>query len=101
VQLQPNDAALRYSYAVLLVQSRQRDADAVQQLMKAIVADPYYAAPRLLLARISDAEEYTEEAVKGYQDYVSLTPRTDPQLAAVRTRLAALTSAVASTTAKP
>lgn len=101
VQLQPNDPALRYGYAVLLVQSRQRDADAAQQLMKAIVADPYYAAPRLLLARISDAEEYTEEAVKGYQDYVSLTPKTDPLLAAVRTRLAALTSAVASTSAKP
>ncbi len=100
VQLQPNDPALRYSYAVLLVQSR-RDADAVTQLMKSIALDPYYAAPRLLLARISDVEEYTEEAVKGYQDYVSLSPKSDPQLAMVRTRLAALTSAVASTSAKP
>lgn len=101
VQLQPNDPALRYSYAVLLVQSGRRDLDAVQQLMKAIALDPYYAAPRLLLARISDAEEYTEAAVKGYQDYISLTPRSDPQLPAVRTRLAALTSAVASTTVSP
>ncbi len=101
VQLQPNDPALRYSYAVLLVQARRRDTEAVQQLMKAIALDAYYAPPRLLLARISDVEEYTEEAVKGYQDYVSLTPKSDPQLPAVRTRLAALTSAVASTTAKP
>lgn len=98
VQLQPNDPALRYGYAVLLVQMR-RDADAVQQLMKSIAGDPYYAPPRLLLARISEAEEYTEEAVKGYQEYVALAPRSDPQLAAVQARLVRLTSTVASASA--
>ena len=96
VQLQPNDAALRYSYAVILVPAK-RDADAVQQLMKSIAADPYYAAPRLLLARISDVEEYTEEAVKGYQDYVALATRNDPQLPRVKMRLAKLTASLAST----
>ena len=100
VQLQPNDPALRYGYAVVLVQVG-RDADAVQQLMKSIAADQYYAAPRLLLARISDVEQYTEEAVKGYQDYVALAPRSDPQLATVKTRLVALTSTVATTPATP
>jgi tetratricopeptide (TPR) repeat protein len=100
VQMQPNDPALRYGYAVILVQAR-RDADAVQQLMKAIAADPYYAAPRLLLARISDVEAYTEEAVEGYQEFVALAPRSDPQLPMVKTRLAALTSTVAQTPAKP
>lgn len=100
VQLQPNDPALRYGYAVVLVQAG-RDADAVQQLMKSIAADQYYAAPRLLLARISDVEQYTAEAVKGYQDYVALAPRSDPQLATVKTRLVALTSTVATTPATP
>ena len=99
VQLQPNDAALRYGYAVMLVQAK-RDADAVQQLMKSIAADPYYAAPRLLLARISDVEEYTEEAVKGYQEYVALAPKSDPQLPMVKTRLVALSKTVASTPVK-
>jgi tetratricopeptide (TPR) repeat protein len=91
VQLQPNDAALRYNYAVLLVQAK-RDADAVQQLMKSIAADPVYAAPRLLLAQISDVEEYTEEAVKGYQEFVALALRNDPRLPRVNMRLAKLTA---------
>ncbi len=100
VQLQPNDPGLRYSYAMLLVQAG-KDGDAGQQLIKAIAADPYYAAPRFLLARISDVEEYTDEAVKGYTDYIALAPSTDPQLAMAKTRLTALTSTVASTPAKP
>jgi tetratricopeptide (TPR) repeat protein len=96
IQLQPNDPALRYAYAVVLIKAK-RDADAATQLKKSIAADPYYAEPRLLLARISDVEEYTDEAVKGYQDYVSLASRTDPQLPAVKARLVALTSTVAAT----
>lgn len=96
VQLQPTDAALRYNYAVLLVQAK-RDADAVQQLMKSIAADPVYAAPRLLLAQISDVEQYTEEAVKGYQEFVALALRNDPRLPGVNMRLAKLTASLAST----
>jgi Flp pilus assembly protein TadD len=96
VQLQPDDAALRYSYAVLLIQAR-RDAEAAQQLIKSIAVDPYYAPPRLLLARISDYEEYTEEAVKNYQEYVALTTRNDSELPRVKMRLAKLTASLAST----
>jgi tetratricopeptide (TPR) repeat protein len=98
IQLQPNDPALRYSYAVALIQAR-RDADAVTQLMKSIEVDPYYVAPRLLLARIADAEQYTEDAVREYSEYVALAPKADPQVAAVRTRLAALQATVASSSA--
>jgi tetratricopeptide (TPR) repeat protein len=104
IQLEPNDPALRYGYAIALIQSR-RDADAATQLMKSIALDPYYAAPRLLLARIADAEQYTEEAVKEYSDYVALAPKSDPQAAEARTRLTALQATVASSstpaTAKP
>ena len=98
IQLQPNDPALRYDYAVALIQAR-RDADAVTQLMKSIEVDPFYAAPRLLLARIADAEQYTEEAVKEYTDYVAVAPRSDPQVAAARSRLSALQATVASSSA--
>jgi tetratricopeptide (TPR) repeat protein len=98
IQLQPNDPALRYNYAIALVQSR-RDADAVTQLMKSIAVDPYYAAPRLLIARIADAEQYTEDAVKDYGEYVALAPRADPQVAVARTRLTALQATVASSSA--
>ncbi|HMI58396.1 MAG TPA: tetratricopeptide repeat protein, partial [Gemmatimonadaceae bacterium] len=104
VQLQPNDPALRYGYAVALIQSR-RDADAVTQLMKSIAADPFYPAPRLLLARIADAEQYTEDAVREYSEFVALAPKADPQVAAVRSRLTALQATVASSatpaTSKP
>jgi predicted Zn-dependent protease len=96
VQLQPDDAALRYSYAVLLVQAG-RDADAAHQLMKSIAADSYYAPPHLLLARISDIESYAEEAVKGYQEYIALAARNDPQLPRAKMRLTALTASLAST----
>jgi tetratricopeptide (TPR) repeat protein len=98
IQLEPNDPALRYGYAVALIQSR-RDADAATQLMKSIAVDPYYAAPRLLLARIADAEQYTDEAVKEYSEYVALAPKSDPQAAAARTRLTALQATAASSSA--
>jgi tetratricopeptide (TPR) repeat protein len=98
IQLQPNDPSLRYSYAVALVQAR-RDADAATQLMKSIAVDPYYAAPHLLLARIADAEQYTDEAVKAYSEYLALAPKSDPQAATARTRLTELQATVASSSA--
>jgi tetratricopeptide (TPR) repeat protein len=98
IQLQPNDPALRYTYAIALVQSR-RDADAATQLMKSIAVDPYYAAPRLLLARMADVEQYTDEAVKEYSEYLALAPKSDPQAAVARSRLTALQATVASSSA--
>ncbi|HEV7703163.1 MAG TPA: tetratricopeptide repeat protein [Gemmatimonadaceae bacterium] len=98
IQLQPSDPALRYTYAVALVQSR-RDADAVTQLMKSIAVDPFYPAPRLLLARIADAEQYTDDAVREYSQYVALAPKSDPQVAGARSRLSALQATVASSSA--
>lgn len=100
VQLQPNDPVLRYNYATVLIRAR-RDGEAATQLTKAIAADPFYPAPHFLLARIADVEQYTEDAVKEYQQYISLTTKTDPQVAAAQTRLTALTSTVATTPAAP
>jgi tetratricopeptide (TPR) repeat protein len=100
VQLQPNNASVRYAYANALVQVG-RDADAAQQLKAAIAADPYYAAPHLLLARIADVEQYTEDAMAEYQRYVGCAARAAPELAYAKGRLAALATAVASASNKP
>jgi Tfp pilus assembly protein PilF len=94
VQLQPNDPVLLYNYATTLVRAR-RDGEAATQLGKSIAADSFYAQPHMLLARMADVEQYTEDAVKEYQQFLSLAARSDPQVALARTRLAALTAAVA------
>lgn len=94
VQLQPNNPALRYNYAVALIRAR-RDADAAAQLMKAIAANPVYAAPHLLLARIADVEQDTEDAMSEYQRYVALAARVDPGLAIAQARLTTLNSGMA------
>ncbi|MBK5187251.1 MAG: tetratricopeptide repeat protein [Gemmatimonadaceae bacterium] len=97
-QLQPNDPVLRYSYALVLIRAR-RDGEAATQLTKSVQADPYFAAPHLLLARMADVEQYTDDAVKEYQQFLSLAPKSDPQAATARTRLAALTATAAATPA--
>ncbi|MDB4911411.1 MAG: hypothetical protein JWO39_2234 [Gemmatimonadetes bacterium] len=95
VQLQPLDPVLRYDYAKMLVTAR-RDGEAAAQLMKSIAADPYYAAPHMLLARIADVEQYTDDALREYQQYTTLAAKSDPQLSVARQRVTALTSSVAS-----
>ena len=49
----------------------------------------------MLLARMADVEQYTEEAVKEYRQFLSLAARSDPQVPLAKTRLAALTATVA------
>jgi tetratricopeptide (TPR) repeat protein len=94
VQLQPNDPVLLYKYATTLVRAK-RDAEAATQLEKSVAADSFYAQPHMLLARMADVEQYTDEAVKEYQQFLSLAARSDPQVTLAKTRLAALTSSVA------
>jgi tetratricopeptide (TPR) repeat protein len=94
VQLQPNDPVLHYNYATVLIRAG-RDGEAATQLTKAIAADPFYPAPHFLMARIADVEQYTDDAVKEYQQYLALTSKADPQVSAAQTRLTALTSTVA------
>jgi tetratricopeptide (TPR) repeat protein len=92
VQLQPNDPVLLYDYAMTLIRAR-RDGEAATQLGRSAAADPYYAPPHMLLARMADVEQYTEDAVKEYQLFLSLAARSDPQVALAKTRLVALAAA--------
>lgn len=96
VQLEPGDPSLRYRYAEVLVRAR-RDADAAQELRKAIALDPVYGSPHLLLATIGDLEEYTSDAIAEYRQYLALAARSDPQRPRVQMRLAKLTASMAST----
>jgi tetratricopeptide (TPR) repeat protein len=95
VQLQPNDPTMHYGYALAFVKAR-RDAEAAGQCLKAVAADSYYAAPHLLLAKIADVEEDTEDAVNEYQRFVALAAKNDPGLPAAHERLTKLTATVAS-----
>jgi len=97
-QLQPNDVVAHYAYAVALV-TAGRDAAAAAQLRTAIADDPYYVAPHLLLARIADVEQYTQDAVSEYQQYAALASKSDPNLPFVKGRLSALATTVSSTPA--
>jgi tetratricopeptide (TPR) repeat protein len=99
VQLAPGDPALRYRYADALVHAR-RDGDAATQLRKAIALDPWYGAPHLLLARIADVEQYTDDAIDEYRKYLVVASRTDIQYLVAKERLSKLTSTVASSQAK-
>jgi tetratricopeptide (TPR) repeat protein len=99
VQLAPGDPALRYRYADALVHAR-RDGDAAAQLRKAIALDPWYGAPHLLLARIADVEQYTDDAIDEYRKYLAVASRTDYQYLVAKERLSKLTSTVASSQAK-
>jgi tetratricopeptide (TPR) repeat protein len=94
VQLQPNDPALLYHYATALIRAK-RDGEAATQLGKSVAADPYYAQPHMLLARMADVESYTDDAVREYQTFIAMAPRSDAQLPMAKTRLAALTATVA------
>ena len=96
VQLAPRDPALRYRFAEVL-ESARRDAEAGQQLIKAIALDPYYGSPHLMLAMMSDVENYTDDAIAEYKAYVALAARSEPQLPRIKARLAKLTSSVAPT----
>ena len=71
VQLQPNDPVLLYNYATTLVRAR-RDGDAATQLGKSVAADSFYAQPHMLLARMADVEQYTDDAVREYQIFLAL-----------------------------
>ena len=95
VQLQPDDPTLRYRYAEVLVRAK-RDGDAAAQLRKAIALDPWYGRPHLLMARIADVEQYTDDAITEYKAFLAVASKTDHQLLIARVRLSKLTTIASS-----
>jgi hypothetical protein len=91
------DSGARTPDGVLVPSRPQLDADAAQQLRIAILLDPYYGPPHLLLATMGDLENYTSDAIAEYQQYIALAARSDPQLPRVKARLAKLSAGLAST----
>jgi hypothetical protein len=61
---------------------------------------PYYGAPHLLLARIADVEQYTDDAIAEYRSFLALASKTDLQLLVAKERLSKLTSTVAPSQAR-
>ena len=94
VELQPDDAALRYRYGALLT-----DAGRVEQAASAFslaaLREPSFAAPRLYLARLYEAVGQRGEAAEYYREFLSLASARDPEVPDARARLRALATVTA------
>ena len=69
-ELAPTDAVVRYQCGCGLIVAR-RQAEAAEQLRAAVALEPWYAEPRLRLARLADDNELTTEAVTGYREFLA------------------------------
>ena len=76
VQIRPDDPLLRYTYGYALGSSG-RYADAQVQLVKAIEADPYYAAPYYVLGQVLDAQAKPDEALTQYKTFLARSSQQD------------------------
>ena len=89
VELSPAEPGLRYEYGMLLVHTR-KTADAFTQFEKAAELEPFYAAPRLMIARIYDASDVHDLALVNYRAYLERASKTDEGLAVAQARVAVL-----------
>ena len=86
VQAAPRDAPLRFQLGWLLVAAR-RHGDAAHHLQQAIVLEPWYAAPRLLLAKLYEVSDMADLAQLEYQAFLDRALRLDEQRAFAEERL--------------
>ncbi|HET6232475.1 MAG TPA: hypothetical protein VFE05_20535 [Longimicrobiaceae bacterium] len=91
VQIQPNDAALRYNYGFALGTAKKFE-EAAEQFRKATELEPWFAGPYYMLARIYDASGMEAEATQSYRAFVARAARRDPYLLIATQRLAELTA---------
>lgn len=89
VQINANDAGLRYMYGFALLEVG-RHAEARDQLQKAVEFNPVYAAPRHGLGKALEADGKPQEALAQYRAFLALAARNDPRRGAVQARVAAL-----------
>ena len=88
-QAAPRDAKVKYQYAFVLTLTRKL-AESAHQLQEAIALEPWYADPRLLLARLYEATDMGDLAGKEYDAFLQRSPQSDLQRAFAQERLTAL-----------
>jgi len=92
-ELAPKDVLTLYDYAMLSIAAGQAGTG-VELLKRASEAEPFFLPPHFTLARLYDQSGFAEDAIKEYQTFLRLAPRTmATQVAAVRARLTALGAA--------
>lgn len=90
-EVAPNNAVLRYQYAVVLTRSG-RLPEAVPELRKVIETEPWYPDPYLLLARLYDSSDLKDDARALYKDFLARSRRDDAQRPFALERVAALSA---------
>jgi tetratricopeptide (TPR) repeat protein len=91
VELSPDNAALHYDYALLLIRARKVD-QAVTELKKATELEPMYAAPLLILGHVTDraGPGFEQAALDYFRAYLARAARDDAGRASAEARVAAL-----------
>jgi tetratricopeptide (TPR) repeat protein len=87
-QVEPSNEVIAYLYASALIRAGH-DAEALEQLKRAVALDPYYAAPRMLMAMVYEAAGMRPEAVAEYRAYLRIASESDPLVVRARARVAA------------
>jgi tetratricopeptide (TPR) repeat protein len=90
IALRGNDPVVRHDFALMLMKIGKLD-EAAEQFRKAIEAEPFFAAPYVLLAAIEAASGNEAEAKRLLEQFVARAARDDPTLERARQALAAMT----------
>ncbi|MBI2795448.1 MAG: hypothetical protein HYX65_01955 [Gemmatimonadetes bacterium] len=88
-QAAPKDAKVKYQNGYVLALTR-RLAEASHQLQEAIALEPWYAEPRLLLARLYEASDMADLAGKEYDAFLQRSAQSDLQRAFAQERITVL-----------
>jgi Tfp pilus assembly protein PilF len=91
VELQGDDAVLRYRYGAVLAFAG-RPGDAEVQLRHAVALEPAFAAPYFTLGGALEARQQPHRALAAYRAYVERAPRGAPLLASAQASVAALSA---------
>ena len=97
-QLAPSDGYLAYEYGRALLMAGH-DAEALEQMTRAVALEPYYAEPHVLMGAIYDRSNYATEALAAYTAYVTLANHNDQRVDLVQARINKLKATT--TAAKP
>ena len=85
-QLAEDEPYIRYMHGYALARAN-RLSDAIIELKKATVLEPYYALPNMLLGQLYEHLGKGPEAAATYERFLALAPRGDPQRAIAESRL--------------